>query len=237
MPNTNHTDPMADAERETRADGGETYTLAHPAGPITLQIIPDLDCTSPLDPGSGDFLPALAMVERHGDRARYTGTADDIPADMTIPCPPCQGTGIADGGDETDCRACEGYGETDTEDVAAYLRARRDAVAVLEIDMGSHGEQSAVLYFTADEINGAGITDPNAALESHAAEFRRWEGGDCWGYDCTGPGSEDDSCWGFIGQEYALEQATEAFEYAVERADAEHAESTYWAARDVATVS
>lgn len=229
---TYDTRTLEDADRETRADGGETYTLEHPAGPITLQIAPDHDCMSPVDPGSGDFLPALAMI----GRARYAGTADDIPEDMTIPCPPCRGTGVADGDDATDCPACEGFGETATDDVAAYLRASRDAVAVLELDIGQHREQSAVLYFTAEDVDAAGITDPAAALQSHAEEYRQWEDGDCWGYVCEGPASED-SCWGFIGSGYAMTEANAAFRWALHRADVEHAEASYWAARGVETVA
>jgi hypothetical protein len=225
---------LDNATHETRDDGGETYALAHPAGPITMRLIPDSDCSSPLDPDWGDFRPALAMLENGYGRPRYIGTADNVPADMAIDCPTCKGAGELD--DETECPACEGFGEVETNDVATYLRATRDAVAVLEIDMGSYGEQSAVLYFTTADIDGAGIPDADAALKCHADEFRRWESGDCWGYACTGPAS-DDSCWGFIGQEYALEEATAAFSYALVRANAELAGSTYWAARDVETVA
>ncbi len=210
-------------------------------------------------------------------RARYVGTADDIPEDITIPCPLCDATGesrdvfelllkrmyghdvIEEGTrDEMrvkaaamnhkpvdgtvymvepgECKHCVGTGSIEADDVEQYLRVTRHAVAVREVDIGQYGEQSAVLYFTAEEVDAAGITDPAAALESHAEEYRQWEDGDCWGYVCEGPASED-SCWGFIGGDYAVAEGNAAFRWALHRAAVEHAEATYWAARDVETVS
>jgi hypothetical protein len=225
------------ADHEYDDDGGQTFTFDHPAGPITLELRPDTDCTSPLDPDWGDFLPALAMIARgYEHRPRYVGTTDVVPADMSIDCPRCDGYGAVDRDSDDDCPQCDGTGEIETDDVETYLRARRGAVATREIAVGGRDQAPAVIYFTADDVERAGIPDPTAALESHASEYRRWEDGDCWGYVCSGPGSELDSVWGFIGEEYALEEARGAFDYAVERADVEHRERAYWAARDVETV-
>lgn len=219
------------AEHETTREGAERYTLDHPAGEIRLEIIYDQDCASPLE--DDEYAPALAMIDR-GGRSDYIGTADNVPEEMEIPCAPCQGTGERDGS-EDECPVCDGWGRIETDDLERYLRKTRGAVAVHEITVGGRDQAPAVLYFTAEEIDGAGIPDPAAALKAHADEYRKWEDGDCWGYVLSGPGSED-SCWGFIGSDYALEEATSAFDYAVQAADRELAESTYWAARDVATV-
>ncbi len=212
---------LQDAEHETNASGDDVYVIHHAAGDVVLQIVQDQDCASPLDRGEGDFLPYLAMISNSHDRVDYVGTADDVPREMEIPCALCQGTGtLAEGechdGGEIDCPTYSGIGLVEIEDVSLYLRETRGAVAVLEVDVGSRGEQSAVLYLTAEEVDGAGMpTDQlDEALRQYADEYRRWEEGDCWGYVCTGPAS-DDSCWGFIGREYAEEEAAGALDWAV----------------------
>jgi len=49
------------------------------------------------------------------------------------------------------------------------------------------------------------------SLESVLSEFAKWLNGDCWGFIIEDEnGKQLDSCWGFIGQEYAMEAAKEA---------------------------
>jgi hypothetical protein len=219
---TTETVTLDDCEHEYADDGGQTWTYDHPAGLIMVQLVPDPDCTSPLDPDWEDGLPAFAMVG-HDD---YIGTADSLPYELGVGCPHCEAA-------DAYCDSCE-YGEIRA-DVDTYLRIERDAIATLEITIGGRNQAPAVLYFTAGDADD--ITDPAAALRAYAEEYRRWEDGDCWGYICHGPNpADEDSCWGFIGAEYAREEAAAAFAGAVADADRELAESTYWAARGVLTV-
>lgn len=47
-------------------------------------------------------------------------------------------------------------------------------------------------------------------LKATVDEFSKWLQGDCWGYRILDDdGTEVASCWGFIGREYAEEQAKE----------------------------
>jgi len=54
-------------------------------------------------------------------------------------------------------------------------------------------------------------------------EYTAWANGDCWGYVIEDEDGDDtgDSCWGFIGREYAEEQAREAFAEALKAARAD----------------
>jgi hypothetical protein len=46
-------------------------------------------------------------------------------------------------------------------------------------------------------------------LRSFVEEYDKWMRGDCYGYTITVGDEEQDSCWGFIGYDYAKEEATE----------------------------
>lgn len=218
------------ADHSPDRDGNDVYVVHHASGDITLRVIQDHDCFSPLGPDAGDCLPKLAMIG-HG---RYESTAEDVLLDSReITCKSCQGTGTALPNMSTTCSTCNGWGEVDIDDVGEYLRETRDAVASLKITVD--GRQPAVIYYTADVIEKAGIMDPDEALKTCADEYERWQDGDCWGYVCHGPASYD-SCWGFIGREYAESEASAALKCAIHDADVELAEASYWADRDVGTV-
>jgi hypothetical protein len=69
--------------------------------------------------------------------------------------------------------------------------------------------------------------DSNSILD----EYSKWCNGDVWGYvvevrdqDGEELTDEADSCWGFIGYEYATEELERAFKYAVEKYIVETAE-------------
>ena len=78
-----------------------------------------------------------------------------------------------------------------------------------------------------------------AVLRAEVEEYDRYLTGDCWGYeiykmdddpDMTEAGYENDgycvdSCWGFLGDEYAEEAAQEAMDYYVQK-DAENPQQT-----------
>lgn len=48
-------------------------------------------------------------------------------------------------------------------------------------------------------------------IEIELREYDAWQSGDCWGYTILG--SDEPSCGGFIGKEYALEEARMAAEW------------------------
>lgn len=54
--------------------------------------------------------------------------------------------------------------------------------------------------------------DAEECLRSELKTFAQWADGDCYGYVITGPDGKqiDDSCWGFIGDEWAWQTAKEA---------------------------
>lgn len=77
-------------------------------------------------------------------------------------------------------------------------------------------------------------------LRAIVESFGAWVNGECYGYSVEDADGETlDSCWGFVGYDYAAESAREAFAHCLK----EHAESTAreaserqaWACRDVVT--
>lgn len=88
-------------------------------------------------------------------------------------------------------------------------------------------------------------------LECIVDAFGKWCNGESYGYIIKGKDGEDlgsmeDSCWGFIGDKYCMEQAKESADYIIEQIDkAKHEdwraalrearERKHWAQRDVVT--
>lgn len=67
---------------------------------------------------------------------------------------------------------------------------------------------------------GKGKGEKNAKRMEYAKnvaeEYGRWMNGECYGYQLKNADDDDlDSCWGFIGMEYAMEEAKDAAEYYV----------------------
>lgn len=52
--------------------------------------------------------------------------------------------------------------------------------------------------------------------ETDLSEYGKWCNGEVYGYVVTCEDGDKDSCWGFIGIEWAIESAKEAMKYAVE---------------------
>lgn len=66
-------------------------------------------------------------------------------------------------------------------------------------------------------------------LAAEVEEYGRWCNGECYGYvvwDPIEPDEQLDSCWGFIGDEYAWEAAIEAANHEADHIDAK-AEATF----------
>lgn len=83
-------------------------------------------------------------------------------------------------------------------------------------------EADGWIYATAEsvaETMGTTATGEQirAALEQELEEWQRWAQGDVYGVVVTGPDGETvDSCWGFYGHEYALEEAARMLDDAIE---------------------
>lgn len=78
------------------------------------------------------------------------------------------------------------------------------------------------------------------SLKSIITEFPSWLSGDCYGYIIEDVDGEHlDSCWGFIGHEYAEEEAQTAADYWEKTIPEDQArdatERQHWEARDVVT--
>lgn len=186
-------------------------------------LIIDMDCSSPRE-NDGNFL-FLSF------RSRDTIAADEE-IGRSRPCPACEGAGyVADPveGEDIECAACGGIGDIeDRMDLwIESLKAEYDANLVLPVGYDSHGPNCR--YFIndwSDEIDGTiygFILDTPATLEERMGpgwevdiavlregmeaeidEYSKWADGECFGYVITDRNGDDvDSCWGFIGREYA----------------------------------
>jgi hypothetical protein len=75
------------------------------------------------------------------------------------------------------------------------------------------------------------------SIEIELSEFDKYLRGDCYGYTLEYEGEElEDSCWGFIGFEYVVEEATDAAVRAAKDIEREKNEREYWRQREVLTV-
>lgn len=101
--------------------------------------------------------------------------------------------------------------ETNNEFVLAYL-SQRDGETYLYADDGSENLGNVVAATAAGvkECIGEDATQEQIerATESEAKEYRQWCEGECYGVIIETPsGKELDACWGYIGYEYAEENA------------------------------
>lgn len=106
-------------------------------------------------------------------------------------------------------------------------------VAVTLYDTPNNGA-NAIWYLMAEDLHE--VNDPAEYLKAQRDEYRSWAEGDVWGYvvdekrrwvrdDTDDPVPEtredweetDDSCWGYIGHQWAEEAALEALEYHVKK--------------------
>lgn len=69
------------------------------------------------------------------------------------------------------------------------------------------------VFFPVADLQGEGIDRERAVkiLEGEIEEYSSWATGDCYGYVIEDEnGDELNSCWGFYGQDYAIESAKES---------------------------
>lgn len=95
-------------------------------------------------------------------------------------------------------------------------------------------------YTTAERVTelGAPPEDAAAQVEAEVEEYDRYLRGECFGYVIEDDAGEHlDSCWGFIGCDYVVEEAKRAAECEAAAAEREAGLAAEWAARDVETVA
>lgn len=136
-----------------------------------------------------------------------------------------------------ECTLCDGLGNISVrsfDDAVHYVRKEFDAIGpVLPVSIYDHGNVSYQVGFPSDpwdsgnaglifatrksldETQGEGETpsdeDLTKWLTGEIDEYSKWANGECFGFRITDRnGDEVDSCWGFIGEEYATEAAKEA---------------------------
>lgn len=121
-----------------------------------------------------------------------------------------------------------------------YIRALtlldEDVAGALPVYIAEHGPQLSMWPTEAEHANGVLFTTHKRlnelcgedakyhtrewveeALTGEAAVWRQYLEGDVWGYQVTMPdGSFADSCWGFYGVEYAIEEAKEALDACID---------------------
>lgn len=185
-------------------------------------IVPDMD---PASPAEWDNVGALA----YDIRGAYLNR-DDLPSDhygigrFTDTCWNCGGTGEVDGdGPPLRCEACDATGyATDGEEIAKRIRGAVVCLPVYAYDgrLGTVLEiadewesANGWIYATHESVETCIGTDATgdhivAALESELKTWQQWAQGDVYGVEIYDPaGNMVDSCYGFYGIEYAIEEA------------------------------
>ena len=77
--------------------------------------------------------------------------------------------------------------------------------------------QVGFIYASKAKLKEEGIMDGAKALRQEVETYDQYLRGDVYGYTITDPeGEHVDSCWGFIGGDYAMEQAIEALNSALD---------------------
>lgn len=125
-----------------------------------------------------------------------------------------------------------------------YMRLMQ-GIEVREVNLvrGYRAEDTALAWVEPSEVErqGGGYTAGiDAGIDIEVGEYNRWAEGDCWGYQVQELGVEervfypadtskevtrskgvetwrdtDESCWGFIGREYAEQEAHDALSHVV----------------------
>lgn len=109
-------------------------------------------------------------------------------------------------------------------DTNLFIRWARIYHGAVAVEHRPHDGPRSLWYLLPADIEKIGNT-PQEAIEGEIREYRAWAEGDVWGYVIErivdwdrrdGEGSMTtwehvDSCWGFIGYEYAEQEAKEQF--------------------------
>lgn len=189
-------------------DAIETYT----DDGVTVALYPDYDCPSPIDDRWSDQVGTL--YSESGDIGKRLG---------------------------------------DVYDMAAYIREERlEGYTVLPLRFSDYGGSGARIWETTPddanafyEVSRRDIEKEWNGNRAHARrylraiieELDRYLQGDCYGYVVEAPEAGfDESCWGFIGEDYARSEMASVLAHARVTLDRERAERADMAARDIVTV-
>ncbi len=200
---------------ETIREGGLIATLHY-----------DEDCENPRS-WDGHFL-WIGFPHR-----RYEFGDEQVdPGDITRPCPTCEGQGYLQDG--ADCTECED-GQvpcTSLDEVIEELRRQHEALQAEPVSMTDHSGTSyylgrprdpwdsgvcGVMMFTVKQLEEWGCSsDPDEADRATwlaACQSGEYEGSLAeW---CHAKHDPDDSCWGFVGYEYAMSEMRSALDRAL----------------------
>ena len=203
---------------------------------FTVELHYDESPSSPRDnDGNGTFLGfphrSYTIGDEQVDPSRWEFDCTVCDADGEITSTNVDGKQVT-----AECKACEGYGRTSVrsfDDAVRYVRENYDAVGpVLNVVMYDHGNVSysvgrhydewdggnaGLTFYTAKQIKDMGHeTQPSDEdltkwLTGEIDEYSKWASGEVYGYVIKDRNGDDvDSCWGFIGHEYAVEEAKAA---------------------------
>ena len=166
----------------------------------TAYLLYDHDCESPRG-NAGDVSTIVQLSNRYLD-------ADD-PGDVAPALERWVGTSW-------------GYRRHNDADVLVerYARMFCDVVAFTRWD-GQGGQSDGswgYAWLTADAAREAGLPfgehTVEDALDSEVSEYAAWAAGECYGVIVTdADGEEVESCWGFIGYDYAVKVAEAGLDY------------------------
>jgi hypothetical protein len=174
-------------------------------GSVTVSLYHDDDCASPREQDNVSVI--------YG-RSRHYTIGDGLP-------PPAHERAVERGGApllERYLRLCEGcvafelVGMIDHSGISFYAGGGAHLMDPGGWDSGTVG----YTYTTRARCEELGVTLENArqAMLSELKEYASWSEGDCWGYTVVDDEGEHlDSCWGFIGYDYAKEEALGAADY------------------------
>ena len=103
-------------------------------------------------------------------------------------------------------------------DYALLKRYLRTACGVIAFGLWqSQRDCWGYAYVTKERADELGITDPVLCLKAETEDYEAWAQGEAYGYIVDEEGPDEDSCWGYIGDDgYVKEAANEAAEYAAQ---------------------
>lgn len=180
-------------------------------------LMPDSDCTSPMT--YTDSWVASVLVSGAGRGAAYS-------------------PGETYNDSENRGSAWRHFDERGLDADAAFIRYMRlfHGIEVHEVSWGSDRDRALawVEPSEADRVGLRGSDDFDATIEYDVNEYNEWASGECYGYivqervtwrmDAGGVedtyetwDDTDESCWGFIGYEYAESEALAALNHLVNR--------------------
>lgn len=161
------------------------------------------------------------------------------------------------------CPACKGDGEIDySGNPERFFKRAYGATAVVRLGLidhsgismyvggGSHASDSGgwdsgtigFAYDTPETRKECGCEDwsPEKVRKSIEQEIETYDlylTGQVFGYVVDPDGPDEESCWGYLGDEHVKQDANSVAEYVAREREREAGEVAYWAARDVLTVA